>query len=59
MQELHHHCLNALAGMKAHIRAYRRATNEIMAEKEWQMILAAMGRIEDALNTHYENGKDG
>ena len=58
MQELYHHCLNALTGMKAHIKAYRKATNEIVAEKEWQAILSAMARIESALNAHYENRKD-
>ena len=57
MQELYHHCLNALTGMKAHIKAYRKATNEIVAEKEWQTILSAMARIEGAL-THYEDRKD-
>ena len=52
MQELYHHCLNALAGMIPHIKAYRRAPNERIAEKEYQKILAAMARIEGALNVH-------
>ena len=58
MQELYHHCLNALAGMIPHIKAYRRAPNERIAEKEYQRILAAMARIEGALNAHYEDRKD-
>ena len=59
MHDLHHHCKNALVGMLPHIKAYRKATNEIIAEKEWQAILAAIARIEDALDAHRENGKDG
>ena len=54
MKELHHHCLNALMGMLPHIKAYRRAPNERIAEKEYQKILEAMARIEGALNAHYE-----
>ena len=56
MQELYHHCLNALAGMIPHIKAYRRAPNERIAEKEYQRILAGMVRIKDALDTHREKG---
>lgn len=54
MQDLHHHCKNALVGMLPHIKAHRRASNERLAEKEWQAILAMMKRIEDALDTHRE-----
>lgn len=57
MKKLHHECKNALVGMKAHIKAYRKAPNELIAEKEWKRILAAMLRIENALNAYHEESK--
>ncbi len=59
MKDLQHECLNALTGLKAHILAYRRASNGRLAEKEWQIILSKVKRIEDALAAHYEKVKGG
>lgn len=57
MQQLQHDCRNATTGIKARIRAYRKAPNEIVAEKEWQAILGALQRIEGALDAYHEEGK--
>ena len=56
MRDLQHDCRHATMGLKTHIRAYRRATNEIVAEKEWMIILAALKRIEDAIDAYKEKG---
>lgn len=59
MKDLQHECINALVGMKPHILAFKRAPNDKIAEKEWQMILLKMKRIKDALDAHYEKEKGG
>jgi predicted SprT family Zn-dependent metalloprotease len=41
-----------------YIKAYRRAPNDRIAEKEWQRIFAAVTRIEAALNAYYGKAKD-